>query len=169
MQEELFEKPVIDPRKDRFSDMLLRHLRHDYDHEITGEVNTNNRPRARAIKKKDGTVFATMYMESDYEKYCEQLVKLISIWKSTGVIPPAGYTKLVITFYYVPPKSYPKRYFFTPHIEKVTKPDVDNMVKTIMDCMTKSGIFGDDGAIADLCIRKCYTLRNSSYIAFNIA
>ena len=39
---------------------------------------------------------------------------------------------------------------------KATKPDLDNMAKTVLDCMTRAGIIADDALVCDLSLAKVY-------------
>ena len=47
---------------------------------------------------------------------------------------------------------------------KVTKPDVDNYIKTFVDCMTKTGFFEDDAQVVDLRVRKTYAEKASIFV-----
>jgi Holliday junction resolvase RusA-like endonuclease len=41
-------------------------------------------------------------------------------------------------------------------IPHAVRPDCDNLSKTILDCATKAGFFGDDAQISDLRVRKFF-------------
>lgn len=45
---------------------------------------------------------------------------------------------------------------FRPGIWKVTRPDVDNLMKLMQDCMTRTGYWEDDSQIVDLRVRKSW-------------
>lgn len=47
---------------------------------------------------------------------------------------------------------------------KTTKPDCDNLVKLILDCMTNLGFWHDDAQIARLVIRKTYSCKDRAEI-----
>ena len=47
---------------------------------------------------------------------------------------------------------------------KVTKPDVDNLAKTFIDCMTKCGFWKDDSAVANLQSVKVYDNMSGIYV-----
>ena len=49
-------------------------------------------------------------------------------------------------------------------IWKTSKPDVDNYVKTFIDCMTKTGFFMDDAQVVDLRVRKTYAEKASIFV-----
>ena len=47
---------------------------------------------------------------------------------------------------------------------KTTKPDVDNLAKTFIDCMTKCGFWKDDSVVADLQSVKVYDKKTGIYV-----
>lgn len=47
---------------------------------------------------------------------------------------------------------------------KITRPDVDNYVKTLIDCMTQTGFWTDDAQVVDLRVRKTYAEKASIFI-----
>ncbi|BBK24433.1 RusA family crossover junction endodeoxyribonuclease [Dialister hominis] len=47
---------------------------------------------------------------------------------------------------------------------KATKPDTDNLVKMLKDCMTKCGFWKDDAQVASESITKCYADHEGIYI-----
>lgn len=61
-----------------------------------------------------------------------------------------------IDFFFPNPTSTPKRDRNTT-FAKVTRPDVDNMAKGLLDCLTEVGLIQDDALIFDLHIRKFTT------------
>ena len=47
---------------------------------------------------------------------------------------------------------------------KITKPDVDNLAKSFVDCMTKSNFWLDDSVVADLQSVKIYDKHSGIYV-----
>lgn len=74
--------------------------------------------------------------------------------------PMTGAVDLVIVYYFKAKK---------PHKDgqpKVTRPDVDNMTKLILDVMTESGFWNDDSQVFRLTVAKIYS--EESGILFEI-
>ena len=61
--------------------------------------------------------------------------------------------KVEIDFLFSHP-SYIKKHDKMRWLPKVTRPDVDNMAKGLLDCITRVGLIQDDGLIYDLRLRK---------------
>ena len=61
-----------------------------------------------------------------------------------------------IYFYFPNPVNTPKKNR-NKTFAKVTRPDVDNMAKGLLDCLTEVGLIQDDGLIFDLRLRKFTT------------
>ena len=61
--------------------------------------------------------------------------------------------KVEIDFLF-PHPSYIKKRDRGHWLPKVTRPDVDNMAKGLLDCITRVGLIQDDGLIYDLRLRK---------------
>lgn len=47
---------------------------------------------------------------------------------------------------------------------RITKPDVDNLQKLLMDCMTEEGFWGDDAQVASLVVEKFWAQVPGIYI-----
>lgn len=48
---------------------------------------------------------------------------------------------------------------------KTTKPDTDNMIKLVKDCMTKLGYWEDDAQVCDECVQKfCHKYDEGIYV-----
>jgi len=52
--------------------------------------------------------------------------------------------------------------------DKTSRPDVDNLVKLFLDCMTACGFWYDDADIADLRIKKIYSDIDDAWIHVTI-
>lgn len=70
-----------------------------------------------------------------------------------------GPLKVSITFFYKAPKSWPKwkqRQVERYQLPKVSKPDTDNLAKTVLDAL--NGVaYKDDSAVCEMFARKMYT------------
>lgn len=63
--------------------------------------------------------------------------------------PMQGPVSVVIQFLLPRPKSTPKRVGYP-----IKKPDLDKLVRTVLDGMTRAGIFRDDAQVVSLCVTK---------------
>ena len=72
-----------------------------------------------------------------------------------------------IDFFFPNPSNTPKRNK-NKTLAKVTRPDVDNMVKMLLDCMAEVGLIQDDCLVFDLHIRKFTTVQNHVGIGITI-
>jgi len=68
--------------------------------------------------------------------------------------PFTGPVELEIDFTFPWRKGEPAKNRVSGWMYKDTRPDLDNMVKMIADCLTKLGYFHDDGQVAFECISK---------------
>lgn len=51
-----------------------------------------------------------------------------------------------------------------PMAPKITKPDTDNLVKLLKDCMTECGFWKDDAQVCSEAITKCYSDKEGIYV-----
>lgn len=71
--------------------------------------------------------------------------------------PLGGALSVSIVFYFPFKKTEKKRVIKAGlPVPKVTKPDLDNMAKNVLDAMTKLGYWDDDALICNLNLRKYY-------------
>jgi Holliday junction resolvase RusA-like endonuclease len=61
--------------------------------------------------------------------------------------------KMVLTFEFVKPKS-------SSRVHPTVKPDVDKLVRAVLDALTKAGIYHDDCQVVSLRARKSYTVQS---------
>ena len=64
--------------------------------------------------------------------------------------PMEGAVVLRVDFYF--PANKPHK----PGEPKITRPDTDNMIKLLKDCLTRSGYWKDDAQVADEVVIKIY-------------
>ena len=72
-----------------------------------------------------------------------------------------------INFYFPNPANTPKKNR-NKTFAKITRPDVDNMAKGLLDCLTEVGLIQDDGLIFDLRLRKFTTGQHNVGIGITI-
>lgn len=73
--------------------------------------------------------------------------------------PIAGPVSLVVCLWFPRPKSHYLRGAIRASAPAmyVSKPDVDNAVKAVMDALTAIGMWRDDAQVCSLCVSKMYT------------
>ena len=77
-------------------------------------------------------------------------------------IPPDHPVRLRVEFYFPIPKSKPK---WKKHImegdvwQHTSRPDIDNLLKMVMDAMTKLGFWKDDSFVYSITTEKYYSSR----------
>lgn len=118
------------------------------------EPQTSPRPRVTSR----GT-----FMSKEYKKYKADMMFLIKQLH----IPKGDYSELTVYAHFTYPKSTPKKNLIDDAKMRV-KPDFDNVVKAISDCLEELGILENDSQLSDGICRKRYTLRNRGYIKFEL-
>lgn len=73
--------------------------------------------------------------------------------------PMEGPVALTTIFLFPADKKHP------PQTPKITKPDTDNLVKMLKDCMTKCGFWHDDAQVSKDIIAKRYDIHEGIFIA----
>ena len=112
---------------------------------VPGEPVAKGRPRATTINGD-----ARMYTPKKTANY-EALVALAA--QQAGCVPFQGPVKLTIAAYWSCPKSQQRKRDPRPQQWKVTKPDGDNLMKSIADGLI--GIaYQDDSQAAEVTVRK---------------
>jgi crossover junction endodeoxyribonuclease RusA len=71
--------------------------------------------------------------------------------------PLAGPVRVSVTFCLIAPKSTRRT---TPHV----RPDLDKLVRAVLDGLTMAGAFGDDGQVTEIIARKAYGARAGALI-----
>jgi Holliday junction resolvase RusA-like endonuclease len=129
-----------------------------YEFEVPGKVIGKGRPRVNSYT---GIVY-TPTKTKDYESLVEQyfLIKYPKIKMIEGRV------KVTIIAYFEIPKSTKKddiTKMIDNQISPTKKPDIDNIVKIILDSMNKFA-FKDDTQITKLEVEKKYALEEKVYI-----
>jgi Holliday junction resolvase RusA-like endonuclease len=75
--------------------------------------------------------------------------------RENGSPPPiAAAASIDVTFYFVRPKSYPKK----ASCWKTTKPDVDKLLRSTLDALVTGGVIAADQLVAAVTCRKVLTV-----------
>ena len=109
----------------------------------------------RIIKTKDGRQFIGKYHKSDQYKWAQSFTAMLKTAKGDWVCQD-GPVRVRLGFFFPHNKCTGTR-MSRLVIPKSTKPDLDNMAKMILDCMTEAGVLVDDGKISELTLSKWHT------------
>lgn len=130
--------------------------------EVNGELKlvAKQRPQAKVITPKGGRPFPQFYTPketADWEAHvgAQALVRLraAEVQGDRDFTLPIRDCRILASFRFNlrKPKSYPKNV-----VHHVTKPDVDNLAKAILDALVLGQVLGDDNCVTDLSIMKRY-------------
>jgi Holliday junction resolvase RusA-like endonuclease len=103
--------------------------------------------RPRATARGAYTILYTPKATKEYEAHAAEVAS--KHIPETGMI--LGPISISLTFYLKPPKKYTKK-MDTPH---VTRPDVDNLAKAILDGL-EGILYKNDAQVTTLYAHKCY-------------
>ena len=129
-----------------------------YEFEVPGKVIGKGRPRLNSYT---GVVY-TPTRTKDYESLVEQYFLL----KYPRFKALEGRIKVSIIAYFSIPKTTKKadiNEMLENNISPTKKPDIDNIVKSILDSMNKFS-FKDDNQITKLEVEKKYSLEDKVYV-----
>ena len=129
-----------------------------YEFEVPGKVIGKGRPRLNSYT---GVVY-TPTRTKDYESLVEQYFLL----KYPRFKALEGRIKVNIIAYFSIPKTTKKsdiNEMLENNISPTKKPDIDNIVKSILDSMNKFA-FNDDNQITKLEVEKKYSLEDKVYV-----
>jgi len=111
---------------------------------VMGEPVPKGRPRVM-VRGKFPIIYTPKATREAEESFIAQAVK----YKLPGT-PPEGPISIIIRFYKERPKSKSKR-----EIHWTSKPDLDNLVKLVLDALNKI-FFKDDSQVVDITASKEY-------------
>lgn len=129
-----------------------------YEFEVPGKVIGKGRPRLNSYT---GVVY-TPTRTKDYESLVEQYFLL----KYPRFKALEGRIKVSIIAYFSIPKTTKKsdiNEMLENNISPTKKPDIDNIIKSILDSMNKFA-FKDDNQITKLEVEKKYSLEDKVYV-----
>lgn len=111
---------------------------------------TTHQSALRILKTKDGRQFVGKMKKSDAKKWETAFLTILAAQKPKAPMFAGKPIRVIVGLFYIPPKCRPCK-----EIEwKTTKPDADNVVKTILDCLVIAGYIEADQKIADLRVMK---------------
>ncbi len=125
---------------------------------VPGIAKGKGRARSRIAKMGDGRQFVTHYTPKDTANY-ESLVSLAASQAMAGRAPSELPVSLQMHISVEPPASWSlkkKARALAGDVMPTSKPDVDNVVKAVMDGCNKV-VFRDDSVCCDLTVKKRYS------------
>jgi Holliday junction resolvase RusA-like endonuclease len=84
----------------------------------------------------------------------------VSALKATLTDPLEGPVKVCITFVHKRPQRLQRKSSPEGRIMKTTRPDIDNLVKMVLDIMTNSGMWKDDNQVTSLVAEDMFCSKN---------
>ena len=127
---------------------------------IAGDPVAAPRPRVRSVTTKDGRSFSSTYNPSFYSKY-RDVGKLIVMQAVTPRCPLTTAVRVSVEVYIPTPTSMSakkQRLAESKDLRPITRPDVDNYLKTALDLLTGI-ILRDDSIVVDSRVQKYYAYR----------
>ena len=106
----------------------------------------------RIMKRKDGSQFVGKFAKSKGQQTQNQLMSLLNEHRPEKSL--TGPLSLSVRWVYPWRKSESKRNMSLGHMPCDKRPDCDNLMKLLGDCMTRIGFWEDDSQIADLRFQK---------------
>jgi Holliday junction resolvase RusA-like endonuclease len=113
---------------------------------------TTGQAAARILKRKDGTMFVGKFASGKGKAAQDDLMSLLMPHRPPQ--PMQGPVECHIVIRWPWRASEPKRNRGGLPRPCDKRPDVDNLVKMLLDCMTRLAYWTDDGQVARLCISK---------------
>ncbi len=130
-----------------------------YEFEVIGKINGKARPRLNMYTGKVYTPTNT----KDYENLIREYFKIK--YHRNEILK--GRIKVTIVAYFAVPKSISKKdreNMLLGNISPTKKPDIDNIVKIVLDALNKY-VFEDDNQITKLDVEKVYAEEEKVYVA----
>ena len=130
-----------------------------YEFEVIGKINGKARPRLNMYTGKVYTPTNT----KDYENLIGEYFKIK--YHRNEILK--GRIKVTIVAYFAVPKSTSKKdreNMLLGNISPTKKPDIDNIVKIVLDALNKY-VFEDDNQITKLDVEKVYAEEEKVYVA----
>lgn len=129
-----------------------------YEFEVPGKVTGKARPRVNTLTGRAYTPENT----KDYEMLIKQYFKI----KYPKFETLEGRIKVKIIAYFKPPKQTSKRQvelMLENNISPTKKPDIDNIIKIILDALNKMA-FRDDSQITKIEVEKMYSKEEKIFV-----
>ena len=122
---------------------------------------TTHQSALRILKGKSGKMFVGKYQKTEFRAWIEEFK--LKIRSSKPFAPLEGPIDVEIEFYFPYNKSASEKLRKTESW-KITRPDLDNMEKTIFDCLTSEGFIQDDSLICKKLSIKKYSEKPRIFI-----
>jgi Holliday junction resolvase RusA-like endonuclease len=109
----------------------------------------------RILKRSNGQMFVGKMAKSSAKRWSTAFELLLQQWKPQQ--PMEGVLRASINFAYPLLAKHRRTNGGATVVEaKVTRPDCDNLVKSVLDSLTKTGYIKDDANVAILSVYKCF-------------
>lgn len=131
-----------------------------------GRIQAQQRPRM-AVRKNKGKSYATVYEAKESRDFKSSVHYMAQkVLESSGLKPYAVECRLVLVAYIKMPNSFSKKKkeeALTGQLFPTRKPDIDNVLKSVMDAV--NGVFyDDDKLVAEVRASKRYANHDGLYM-----
>lgn len=113
----------------------------------------------RVLKTKAGRLFVGKMRNNKVTNWGNEFARLIKGYQAIPETPIDGAARVYIRLYYTPPKYLLPKINKCKILVKTTKPDVDNVVKVILDELTKMKFWVDDNVVWAITVEKYWSTR----------
>jgi Holliday junction resolvase RusA-like endonuclease len=113
---------------------------------------TTGQAAARILKRRDGSMFVGKFASGKGKAAQDSLMSLLAAHRPPSAMQ--GPISVDVVWVYPWRKSETKRNRAAGIMPCDTRPDFDNLLKMLLDCMTRLGFWNDDGQIARGCLSK---------------
>ena len=132
-------------------------------------------PRPRAFARKVGNKFTARVFDAGTAENWKSEIALCAREAGLDGIMMTGWITFQMSCFFARPKSHYRSGKNSPllklaceEIRKISKPDVDNLLKAATDCLTTLGAWKDDAQIVHAVVSKEWTLKPKSFTEFYI-
>ena len=110
----------------------------------------------RILKNKStGSMFVGKMSKSNAVQWMKTFQSWLVKWRPAE--PIGGPLRVSVNFGYAPLEKHKRKHGGATVIEaKITRPDCDNLVKMVLDCLVKSGYIVDDSNVTALSVTKWF-------------
>lgn len=144
--------------------------------DMTPPIYTMQNKGERVVRGKGGKMFIHHYTKKKQQNTLDEYVRMLNLdiqkrANLDGIGTFSMFTtaiKVEIDFLF-PHPAYVNKRNKENWLPKMTRPDVDNMAKGLLDCLIKVGLIQDDGLIYDLHLRKLTVPQKSRGIRIRIS
>jgi Holliday junction resolvase RusA-like endonuclease len=132
-------------------------------------------PRPRAFARKIGNAYTARVFEAGTAEAWKSAIALSAREAGLAELPLIGWVTFQMSCYFARPKAHFRSgkhsgqlKFACEETRKVSKPDLDNLLKAATDCLTALGAWKDDAQIVHAVVSKEWTLKPRSFTEFYI-